>query len=146
MPKFIQGVIDFYNGLRHGDRSLIVHAYETWGFCGLSNDLIDVLNIWAKFIYGLMLDDRIRTIADQVEPGKGAKRRSRCIRPCATRDPSAVPREFVYAPRRDRVSAACSCISARRWNFHTLFNEAIAGVDVGNLTLCAARRFCDRCR
>ncbi|MGI9384414.1 MAG: ABC1 kinase family protein, partial [Methyloligellaceae bacterium] len=41
-PKFVQGVIDLYNGLRTNDRALIVHAYETWGFSGLSNELIDV--------------------------------------------------------------------------------------------------------
>ena len=41
-----------------------MHAYETWGFAGLSNELIDILNIWASFIYGPMLDDRVRTIAD----------------------------------------------------------------------------------
>ncbi|MGI9385923.1 MAG: ABC1 kinase family protein, partial [Methyloligellaceae bacterium] len=31
-PKFIQGVVDLYRGLEHGDRDLVVHAYETWGF------------------------------------------------------------------------------------------------------------------
>ncbi len=36
-PKFIQGVIDLYRGLLRNDRALVVHAYETWGFTGLSN-------------------------------------------------------------------------------------------------------------
>ncbi len=40
-PKFIQGVVDLYHGLLRDDRALIVHAYETWGFAGLSNELID---------------------------------------------------------------------------------------------------------
>ena len=60
-PSFVQGVIDLYRGLQRGDRDLIVHAYETWGFKGLSNELIDILNIWARFIYGPLLDDRVRT-------------------------------------------------------------------------------------
>ena len=33
---FVQGVIDLYTGLLHGKRDLVVHAYETWGFAGLS--------------------------------------------------------------------------------------------------------------
>ena len=32
-------------------------AYETWGFKGLTNELIEAMNIWAQFIYGPLLDD-----------------------------------------------------------------------------------------
>ena len=46
---FIQGVIDLYTGLVKNDRALIVHAYETWGFEGLTNELIEAMNIWAEF-------------------------------------------------------------------------------------------------
>src|SRR6201999_87664 len=73
-PSFVGGVVDLYEGLRTGDRARIVHAYETWGFRGLRNDLIDVLNIWAKFIYGPLLDDRVRSIADGVAPGQYGRR------------------------------------------------------------------------
>ena len=51
-PKFVQGVVDLYHGLLREDRDLIVHAYETWGFRRLSNDLVETLNIWARFIFG----------------------------------------------------------------------------------------------
>ena len=44
-----------------------MHAYETWGFKRLTRDLIDSLNIWARFIYGPLLQDRVRTIADGVK-------------------------------------------------------------------------------
>ena len=44
-PKFVGGVVDLYQGLLHGERDRIVHAYETWGFRKLSNELIDILNI-----------------------------------------------------------------------------------------------------
>jgi hypothetical protein len=37
-PKFVGGVVDLYNGLRRGDDSLVVHAYETWGFRKLSRE------------------------------------------------------------------------------------------------------------
>src|SRR5215471_3569107 len=41
-PKFVKGVIDLYFALLHDDRALAVHAYESWGFKGLSKDVIDV--------------------------------------------------------------------------------------------------------
>ena len=66
---FVQGVIDLYNGLLHDRRDLVVHAYETWGFSRLSAELIDTLNIWARFIYGPLLDDRVREIAEGTTPG-----------------------------------------------------------------------------
>ena len=112
-PKFIQGVIDLYHGLLRGDRALVVHAYETWGFGGLSNELIDILNIWAQFH---LRPDARRPGAHhrrQVEPrhvwaagglqgasGLAARRgRSRCrANSCSW-----------TAPRSG--SAGCSCIS-----------------------------------
>ncbi len=47
--RSVRACIDLYRGLLNDDRSLVVHAYETWGFGGLSNELIDILNIWADF-------------------------------------------------------------------------------------------------
>src|SRR6201996_8338074 len=69
-PKFVSGVVDLYHGLLHDDDELIVNAYETWGFRKLSRDLIDTLNIWARFIYAPLLDDRVRSIADGVKPAE----------------------------------------------------------------------------
>ena len=69
-PSFVGGVVDLYSGLRTGDDDLVVHAYETWGFKRLNRELIDALNIWARFIYGPLLDDRVRTIADGVKPSE----------------------------------------------------------------------------
>ena len=42
---------------------LAISAYET-GFQELSQELIEVLNMWAKFVYAPLLDDRIRPIQD----------------------------------------------------------------------------------
>ncbi len=69
-PSFVGGVVDLYRGLLHGDDDLVVHAYETWGFKRLSRELIDALNIWARFIYGPLLDDRVRSVADGVKPSE----------------------------------------------------------------------------
>ncbi|MFN9544449.1 MAG: ABC1 kinase family protein, partial [Alphaproteobacteria bacterium] len=67
-PEFVGGVISLYTALLRNDRDMAVHAYETWGFRNLKNELVDALNIWARFIYAPMLDDRVRTVADGIEP------------------------------------------------------------------------------
>ena len=73
-PSFVGGVVDLYHGLLTGDDAQVVHAYEIWGFKRLSRELIDILNIWARFIYGPLLDDRVRTIADGVKPSDYGRR------------------------------------------------------------------------
>ncbi|MDE2116227.1 MAG: AarF/ABC1/UbiB kinase family protein, partial [Hyphomicrobiales bacterium] len=66
--QFVNAVVDLYKGLRDDNQQQIAHAYEVWGFKNLRPDLIEVLNLWAKFIFGPLLDDRVRTIADGVKP------------------------------------------------------------------------------
>ena len=74
-PTFVGGVVELYEGLLHNDFDRTFHAYETWGFQGLTRDLADILNIWARFIYAPLLDDRVRTVADGVAPGKYGRKR-----------------------------------------------------------------------
>ena len=78
-----------------------MHAYETWGFKGLSRELIDILNIWARFIYGPLLDDRVRTIADGVKPARVRPhaRPSAVHQALKEKGPVTVPREFVFMDR-----------------------------------------------
>jgi predicted unusual protein kinase regulating ubiquinone biosynthesis (AarF/ABC1/UbiB family) len=125
-PKFVQGVVDLYHGLLHGDDRLIVHAYETWGFRGLSRDLIDTLNIWARFIYAPLLDDRVRTIADGVQPGEYGRREAfRVHQALKRKGPVKVPREFVFMDRAAVGLGAVFLHLRAELNFYRLFNEAI---------------------
>jgi hypothetical protein len=112
-PQFVGGVVDLYNGLRQGDDDLIVHAYETWGFKRLSRELIDALNIWARFIYGPLLEDRVRSLADGIKPAEYGRREAfRVHQALKARGPVTVPREFSYG-RAAIGSARCSCICVR---------------------------------
>jgi predicted unusual protein kinase regulating ubiquinone biosynthesis (AarF/ABC1/UbiB family) len=125
-PKFVQGVVDLYHGLLHGEDDLIVHAYETWGFRGLSRDLIDTLNIWAHFIYAPLLDDRVRTIADGVAPGEYGRREAfRVHQALKRKGPVTVPREFVFMDRAAIGLGAVFLHLRAELNFYRLFNEAI---------------------
>jgi predicted unusual protein kinase regulating ubiquinone biosynthesis (AarF/ABC1/UbiB family) len=125
-PKFVQGVVDLYHGLLRGKDDLIVHAYETWGFRRLSRDLIDTLNIWARFIYAPLLDDRVRTIADGVAPGEYGRREAfRVHQALKQKGPVTVPREFVFMDRAAIGLGAVFLHLRAELNFYQLFNEAI---------------------
>jgi predicted unusual protein kinase regulating ubiquinone biosynthesis (AarF/ABC1/UbiB family) len=125
-PKFVGGVVDLYHGLLRGDQALVVHAYETWGFRGLSRELIDILNIWARFIYGPLVDDRERTIADGVKPSEYGRREAfRVHRALKEKGPVRVPREFVFMDRAAIGLGGVFLHLAAKLNFHRLFSEAI---------------------
>ncbi len=125
-PKFVGGVIDLYHGLRTKDRALIVHAYETWGFRGLSNDLIDILNIWAGFIYGPLLEDRVRPVAEGVAPNEYGRREVfRVHQGLKDKGPVKVPREFVFMDRAAVGLGAVFLHLAAEMNFYRVFNEVI---------------------
>jgi predicted unusual protein kinase regulating ubiquinone biosynthesis (AarF/ABC1/UbiB family) len=125
-PSFVGGVVDLYRGLLQKDDDLVVRAYETWGFKRLSRELIDALNIWARFIYGPLLDDRVRTIADGVKPSDyGRKEAFRVHQALKRLGPVTVPREFVFMDRAAVGLGAVFLHLNAELNFHTLFNAAI---------------------
>jgi predicted unusual protein kinase regulating ubiquinone biosynthesis (AarF/ABC1/UbiB family) len=125
-PQFVRGVVDLYHGLLHDDDELVVRAYETWGFRRLSRELIDTLNIWARFIYAPLLDDRVRTIADGVAPAEYGRREAfRVHQALKKKGPVTVPREFVFMDRAAIGLGAVFLHLRAEVNFYRLFNEAI---------------------
>ncbi len=134
-PSFVAGVVDLYRGLRTGDEARVVHAYETWGFNGLKRELIDVLNIWARFIYGPLMDDRVRTIADGVTPGQYGRREAFEVHTALKRlGPVTVPREFVFMDRAAIGLGAVFLHLRAELNFHQLFEAAIADFDLSQVS------------
>jgi predicted unusual protein kinase regulating ubiquinone biosynthesis (AarF/ABC1/UbiB family) len=133
-PSFVGGVVDLYSGLRDDDHDRVVHAYETWGFKRLSRELIDSLNIWARFIYGPLLDDRVRTIADGVKPSQyGRKEAFKVHQALKKQGPVTVPREFVFMDRAAIGLGAVFLHLAAELNFYTLFNEAIENFSIADV-------------
>jgi predicted unusual protein kinase regulating ubiquinone biosynthesis (AarF/ABC1/UbiB family) len=133
-PSFVGGVVDLYRGLERGDDDLVVHAYETWGFKRLNRELIDALNIWARFIYGPLLDNRVRTIADGVKPSEYGRREAfRVHQALKAKGPVTVPREFVFMDRAAVGLGAAFLHLAAELNFYRLFNEAIEDFSVATV-------------
>jgi predicted unusual protein kinase regulating ubiquinone biosynthesis (AarF/ABC1/UbiB family) len=139
---FVQGVIDLYNGLLTNDRDLMVHAYETWGFRGLSGELIEAMNIWAKFIYGPLLEDRERAIAEGTIPGEyGRKEAFTVHKILREKGPVTVPREFVFMDRAAIGLGGVFLHLGARQNWYRLFNETIAGFKLDDVAARQARAF-----
>ena len=133
-PSFVAGVVDLYRGLLEGDEARVVRAYETWGFRGLTRELIDALNIWARFIYGPLLDDRVRSIADGVKPADYGRRQAFQVHQALKRlGPVQVPREFVFMDRAAVGLGAVFLHLAAELNFYRLFNEAIENFSVAEV-------------
>lgn len=141
-PKFIQGVVDLYHGLERGERELVVHAYETWGFSGLSNELIDILNIWANFIYGPLLDDRERSIADGVKPGEYGRRQAFQVhKGLREKGPVTIPPEFVFMDRAAIGLGGVFLHLDARLNYYRIFNDTIADFDLSTVAEKQANMF-----
>ncbi|MBM3607702.1 MAG: AarF/ABC1/UbiB kinase family protein [Alphaproteobacteria bacterium] len=125
-PHFVRGVVDLYQGLLQDDRARIVHAYETWGFRNLKSELIDVLNIWARFIYGPLLDDRERHIAEGVSPGQYGREQAMLVhRELKAKGPVTIPREFVFMDRAAIGLGGAFLHLDAKLNFYRMFNEAM---------------------
>jgi predicted unusual protein kinase regulating ubiquinone biosynthesis (AarF/ABC1/UbiB family) len=124
--KFVGGVVDLYHGLLNGEDDLVVHAYETWGFRQLNRELIEALNIWARFIYGPLLEDRVRSLADGVKPSEYGRREAfRVHQALKQRGPVTVPREFVFMDRAAIGLGAVFLHLRAELNFYSLFNRSI---------------------
>ena len=139
-PRFVGGVVDLYRGLQTDDRARVVHAYETWGFKSLSNELIDILNIWARFIYAPLLDDRVRTVADGVKPGEYGRRQAFEVhKALKEKGPVTVPREFVFMDRAAVGLGAVFLHLKAELNYHRLFETEIERFSLESLERQAER-------
>jgi predicted unusual protein kinase regulating ubiquinone biosynthesis (AarF/ABC1/UbiB family) len=123
---FVGGVIDLYKGLRDNQPERVIHAYEGWGFKGLTKATIDTLNIWARFIYAPLLDDRVRTIADGVAPQQYGRREVWEVKQRLKPESAiTIPREFVLMDRAAIGIGSVFLHLRAELNFHRMFEEAI---------------------
>jgi predicted unusual protein kinase regulating ubiquinone biosynthesis (AarF/ABC1/UbiB family) len=132
--KFVGGVVDLYRALLTGEEALAVHAYEIWGFTGLSREIIEALNIWARFIYAPMLEDRVRTVADGVAPSEyGRAQAFEVHRRLRALGPVKPPREFVFMDRAAIGLGGVFLHLGAELNFHHLFESAIENFNLVTL-------------
>lgn len=131
--SFIGGVIDLYRALLTEDNDLAVHAYETWGFENLSKEKIEILNIWANFLYAPVMDDRVRTIGHAEgavygrETAESVHKKLREI--TKAEGGVSIPREFVFMDRAALGLGSAFIHLNAEINWYQIFNEMIADFD-----------------
>lgn len=129
--RFVGGVIDLYRAISGNDRDLAVHAYETWGFTGLSNEVIDTLNLWAEFVYAPLLEDRPRRIQEMESSGLyGREVAEQVHRKLKELGGVTPPREFVFMDRAAIGLGGVFLHLKAEINWHRLFHDLIADFDV----------------
>lgn len=126
--RFLEGVVGLWRGLKAEDMEQVAHAYEVWGFKNLNKELIEALTMWARFIYGPLLDDRVRTIADDVPPAEYGRREAMEVRKrLKTLGPVLIPREFVFMDRAAIGLGAAFLHLRAELNFGRMFAESVEG-------------------
>jgi predicted unusual protein kinase regulating ubiquinone biosynthesis (AarF/ABC1/UbiB family) len=128
-PVFVRGVIDLYHALQRNDRDLAVHAYQSWGFGNLSREMIEVLNRWALFVYGPLLDDRARPIQEKRSGAYGATVAESVHRDIRRLGGVRPPREFVFMDRAAIGLGSVFLHLAAEINWYRLFHELIDDFD-----------------
>ncbi len=127
--QFIKGVLDLFKATQEGDFARAKGAYQVWGFAGISDEQVEVLNEWAKFLYQPLMADRVRPI----QPGTGTEfgrevaakvheglKRTGGVKP---------PREFVLMDRSAIGLGAVFMRLGAELNWCRLFHETIDGFD-----------------
>lgn len=134
-PNFVSGVIELYHALRTEDRDRAVHAYETWGFKGLNTAQIDALQMWAKFLYTPILEDKIRPIGHVEGTVFGRETAQEVHKRLREAGRVAVPREFVFMDRAALGLGSVFLHLRAEINWHRVFNELIEGFSADALSV-----------
>ncbi|WP_425429086.1 ABC1 kinase family protein [Azospirillum thermophilum] len=132
-PDFVKGVIDLYDALRHDDRDKAVDAYRRWGFGNPSKELVEVLNIWARFVYAPILEDRARPIEETNGVHYGRETAEKVHAELRRVGGIAIPREFVFM---DRAAIGLGSVFLRlraEVNWFALFHGLVGDFDVATL-------------
>ena len=133
-PQFVAGVIELYKALRDNNRDQAVDAYERWGFVGLDNEAVDVLNMWAEFIYAPLLEDRVRPIQQMRGGSAGRELAGKVHTELKRIGGIKPPREFVLMDRAAVGLGSVFMHLGAEVNWHELFHDLIDDFSLDTLT------------
>ena len=132
-PRFVRGSIELYRALMSDDMARAVAAYEDWGFTGLTHEMIAVLNRWAAFLYGPLMDDRPRRLTEGMVEGHGREMAQNVFGELRRMGGVRPPREFVFMDRAAIGLGAVFIHLRASINWHRLFESLIEGFDIDAL-------------
>ncbi|MDB5397358.1 MAG: AarF/ABC1/UbiB kinase family protein [Rhodospirillales bacterium] len=133
-PSFIKAVIDLYRAVQTNDDALAADAYRVWGFGELSEEVVGILNIWARFIYEPLLDDRLRLIGQATNGIYGREIAHHVHKELVRVGGVEVPREFVFMDRATLGLGSVFIHLKTELNWHRIFEDLIADFDIDAMT------------
>jgi len=124
-PSFVTGVLMLYEAVRDHDFDKAAEAYRIWGFLDLSKETMEVLNVWARFLYEPLVEDKVRTITPLDDPTYGRRIAMQVHAGLKKTGGVKIPREF---PLMDRAAIGLGSVFYRlraEANWHRLFMELV---------------------
>ncbi len=132
-PSFVKGVIDLYYAIKNNNQDLAVQAYESWGFENITKELIDILNIWAGFLYSPLMEDKVRKMQDTNSSTYGAEAAAKVHKELKKIGGVKPPREFVFMDRAAIGLGSVFLHLDAKLNWYRLFHELINDFSVKTL-------------
>ena len=130
-PRFIEGVNQLYRAIEAGDDDRAAHAFELWGFQNLTREIRDVLLVWARFLYGPLLEDRARPIDLDGRPGEYGRETARKVHQELKKlGTVTIPAEFVFMDRAAIGLGGVFIQLGAELNWHRLFRSLMDDFDV----------------
>jgi predicted unusual protein kinase regulating ubiquinone biosynthesis (AarF/ABC1/UbiB family) len=132
--SFVGAVIDLYRSLQNNDIEQSVHAFETWGFKDITKEQVEILIEWARFLYGPILEDKVRPIGE-VTNGIYGREIAESVHTKLKKLGNGVqiPREFVFMDRAALGLGSVFLHLKAEINWFQVFNEMIDGFDIQTL-------------
>jgi len=129
-PSFVAGVIGLYRALLKKDDALAAKSYRAWGFERLTPQMVESLNLWARFIFTPLMDDRTRLVDDGVPAAEyGLKQANEVHAKLKELGGIKPPREFVFMDRAAIGLGGALIRLGAKLNFHRLFEDEIVDFD-----------------
>ena len=134
-PSFVKGVIDLYFAILNNNNDLAVAAYESWGFENINKELIDILNIWAKFLYSPLLENKVRKMQETNSTAYGAEAAAKVHKELKKIGGVKPPREFVFMDRAAIGLGSVFLHLNAEINWYKVFHSLIDQFDVKKIEI-----------
>ena len=131
--NFVEAVIKLYIALKNKNNDLAAEAYKSWGFAKLNNDLIETLNIWALYLYGPLLENKVRNIQDHNTSSYGKELLGKVRKKLKKFGGIKPPKEFVLVDRAAIGLGSVFMHLNAEINWHQEFEKLIKGFNMNRL-------------
>lgn len=129
-PQLLQAVIMLFHAFHQNNKAMEYEAYDLWGFKNVPRETLDVLGLWARFIYAPVLHDDTIPLDESHNTAKGREIAKKVHHELRRLGGVTIPPEFIMI---DRASVGLGSVFLRlraQVNWYRLFAELTQDFDV----------------